>query len=181
VRPLAAEIQSPGALGLIPVGGQISGPFSSLPVFPGAVFAWADGGLIDRTAFSTFFGVAGHVYNGGVDPGSNKVRKPDKRGRVSVGADNFGQGEAGRIPNSNRALGQNGGEERHAQTSAELAVHAHVVSAYAMSVAHGQLAYGAGSDGFTGVGTMPMNNTGSGTAANVMQPYEVDVWVVRVA
>ncbi|HEX4501084.1 MAG TPA: phage tail protein, partial [Scandinavium sp.] len=39
----------------------------------------ADGRLIDRTTYAEFYNRTGHAYNGGVDPGGNKVRIPDKR------------------------------------------------------------------------------------------------------
>lgn len=81
----------------------------------------ADGGLIDKTVYSVFATGASNAYNGGVDPGSNKVRKPDKRGRTSYGADNMGTsahsgsaGAAGRLTTAAshpNARGQNGGAE----------------------------------------------------------------------
>ena len=87
----------------------------------------ADGRLIDRTTYATYFARAGHAHNGGVDPGSNQVRIPDYRGRTHVGPDNMGtvRGAANLIPNSNRARGQNGGAERHTLASAESGVAAH--------------------------------------------------------
>lgn len=117
---------------MVPIGVPIPYGGSSLPA--GGRWDWADGGLINKTTYSEFFGALGHVYNGGVDPGSNMVRKPDKRGRVSVGADNFGQGAAGRLPNSNRVLGQSGGAERHQHT---VASHAHYVPAVIVANAGG--------------------------------------------
>lgn len=165
----------------IPIGSVVSYAGTTLP--PGGQWDWADGGLIDRQVGgvdTTFFQRVGHAYNGGVDPGSLKVRKPDKRGRVSVGADNFGQGAAGRLPNSNRTLGANGGEERHSNTLAENGPHGHNVSVLQSS------------SGFGG-STIPMSNgtgtataqatqsSGSGTAHNNLQPYECDNYIVRVA
>lgn len=121
----AASHQEGGAddIGSVPIGGMIAYAGQALPA--GTKWDWADGGLIDKTTFATFFGRVQHAYNGGVDPGSNKVRKPDKRGRVSVGADSMGVGAAGRLPNSNRALGQNGGEERHTLAATEAGVSSH--------------------------------------------------------
>lgn len=113
--------------GQVPIGGQILYAGGVLP--SGTEWAWADGSLIDRTVYATFFARVGHNYNGGVDPGSNKVRLPDKRGRVPMGADNFGAGAAGRIAVASAARGQNGGEERHTLTAAELAAHSHPASA----------------------------------------------------
>jgi microcystin-dependent protein len=112
----------------VPVGGQI--PWSGVgnPADP----AWSacDGGLIDRATpeGASFFAVAGHVHNQGVDPGSNMVRKPDKRGRGSIGAIDMGT-TAGAGPNTNAraqlARGNVGGEVLHVQTISETPVHNH--------------------------------------------------------
>lgn len=121
--------------GQVPIGGIISYAGGSLP--PGTEWDWADGGLIDKTTFATFFGRVGHNYNGGVDPGSNKVRKPDKRGRVSMGADNFGPlGAANRVTVSPATRGGNGGEERHTTSVAELPAHSHPASSGTESADH---------------------------------------------
>lgn len=124
--------------GQVPIGGVISYAGGTLP--PGTEWDWADGGLIDRTTFATFFSRVGHDYNGGVDPGSNKVRKPDKRGRIPMGADNFGPlGAANRITVANRARGQNGGSERVqlASTESGLPAHSHTDSGHSHSASSG--------------------------------------------
>lgn len=112
--------------GQIPIGGVIAYAGGSLP--PGTEWDWADGGLIDKTTYATFFARVGHAYNLNVDPGSNKVRKPDKRGRVSMGADNFGPlGAANRVTVDPAARGFNGGLERITLAALEsgVAVHGH--------------------------------------------------------
>jgi microcystin-dependent protein len=75
----------------VPVGTIVPYAGTGDPV-PG-VWVIADGRLIDRTTYSTFYtaqGTTAHVYNSGADPGSNKVRIPDKRGRIPVGAVSMG-------------------------------------------------------------------------------------------
>ncbi|HEX7088719.1 MAG TPA: hypothetical protein VF192_01205 [Longimicrobiales bacterium] len=67
----------------VPIGGVVEYAGVSEP--PGGQFVFADGRLIDRTAHPDFFTRAGHSYNGGVDPGGNMVRVPDRQGRVAVG------------------------------------------------------------------------------------------------
>lgn len=114
--------------GQVPIGGLIPYAGSALP--PGSEWDWADGGLIDRTTYATFFARVGHAYNGGVDPGGNLVRKPDKRGRVPMGADSFGPlGAANRVPTETAAgrglRGQNGGAERVQLASGESGIPAH--------------------------------------------------------
>lgn len=172
---LAADVLS----ALVPIGGLI--PYAGDGDPAGGRFLLADGRLLDRAtpAGAAIFTVAGHAYNGGVDPGSNRVRIPDKRGRVSVGADNMGttQGAAGRLPNSVRAKGQGGGEERHALTAGETpSVH---VGDWRADVA----AAAPGTGALDQRGSRPGNERytpGPGTAHNVLQPYEVDNYLVRV-
>jgi hypothetical protein len=173
---------------LVPVGLPFAWPGATLPTFPlpagvtavpGTTpeFAWADGDLIDRTIYTVFFAVVGHGYNAGVDPGGTplKVRKPDKRGRVMVGADNMGIGAAGRLTTAaghNNARGQNGGEERHTLSTNELPQHRVWNDdgiGTALGVAGGSF-YGPYS-GFIG----------GNAAHNVAQPYEVDNVIVRIA
>jgi len=88
----------------------------------------ADGKLIDRTTYGAFFARTGHAYNGGVDPGSNKVRVPDHRGRKPVGAIDMGSA-LGAAANDNAHLqaarGSTGGEVNHVLVVQELAAHAH--------------------------------------------------------
>lgn len=146
VKPLADRLEAlltlikagdPATIEGIPIGASIPYTGSVLPnVAGGPVWAWADGSLIDKTTYATFFTRTGHAYNGGVDPGSNKVRTPDKRGRVPMGADNFGVGGASRITVSNALRGGNGGEERHVTTAAELPAHSHTASSGTESADH---------------------------------------------
>jgi microcystin-dependent protein len=185
---------------LVPVGLPLAWPGAALPTFPlpagvSAVpgvtpeFAWADGALIDRTIYAAFFTVIGHGYNGGIDPGNNKVRLPDKRGRVSVGADNMGSalGAAGRLPNSNRVRGQNGGEERHTLTTAEIPKTGFVdENNIALNLAHlsgGNALPGGGRNllDTTGYNGGFLQTAGGQGPHNTMQPYEVDHMIVRIA
>lgn len=153
----------------------------------------ADGGLIDKTVYKAFFDGVGHAYNAGADPGSNKVRKPDKRGRGSVGADNMGTsahsgaaGAASRLTTAaghSNVRGQNGGEERHTPTLSEMYSHAHPIP-YGdnNSVSGGawvtQYSSTSPATGNLQIGTGTM---GSSSPFNLMQPYEADLWIVRIA
>jgi microcystin-dependent protein len=158
----------------------------------------ADGRLIDRTTYAAFFGRVGHKYNGGVDPGSNMVRLPDRRGRVSVGADDMGtaQGAAGRIPNSNRAAGQNGGAEQHGHTVNN---HDHTMTAHSHNLGVGgpSASYAGGGSSAPGLAVASNTHTHGGStvdsstpqtggsspgtnSAFSMQPYVVDSVIVRV-
>lgn len=184
---------------LPPVGAEMAYAGTTDP--DGGQFVLADGRLIDRTVHAEFFAKAGHAYNGGVDPGGNMVRIPDKRGRASVGADDMGtaQGAAGRLPNSNRVRGQAGGVERVTLTVPELPSHAHPVS----DPGHTHLPAAGGNflNGTLGAGTqipgagngivsslqtaaavtgISIQNAGGGGAHTNMQPYEVGNVIVRV-
>lgn len=187
----------------IPIGAVI--PYAGTTLPPGGQFLWADGTLINRTIYATFHARAGFAYNGGADPGSGTpqqgtatvgllTRLPDKRGRVSVGANNFGQGASGRLT-ANNALGQSSGAESVALTSnTQNAVHAHATSdpghSHSYDASHdvngGFAAAAYGSGGFTnqtnGSGTgIGIQNSVGGSSHGNMQPYEIDNYIVRVA
>lgn len=151
------------------------------PVGPdGAVWLLADGRLVSKATYAEYFARAGHAYNLGVDPGGGNVKLPDKRGRVSVGQDNMGtaQGAAGRLPNTNRALGQNHGEERHQQSLSELVSHTHqyTVCGIVATIDGGSFA-----NVSNVLGTANTGAAGGNVAANIVQPGEVDNVIVRVA
>ena len=83
-----------------PVG--VLPPIGSVLTFagPSAPSGWlfCDGSLVSTTTYQDLFGVIGHVFNGGVDPGSGQFKLPDMRRRSVIGVA------------SNLALGANEGE-----------------------------------------------------------------------
>lgn len=160
---------------VVPVGAGIPWYGTGDPAaINGATFLLADGRLIDKTTFAAFFAAVGHVHNGGVDPGSNKVRIPDLRGRAPVGADDMGTvaGAAGRLPNSNRALGQSGGEERHTLTGVPRGADGWVST---------QFGTGIGFTSASGLTQLYETPGSAGSPHNNMQPYYVENVLVRVA
>lgn len=96
---------------------------------PGGAWLIADGRLIDKTIFATFFSTVGHAFNGGVDPGGGLVKLPDMRGRVPVGTDNMGTsaGAANRQTGHTaaNARGLTGGVDMSTLSLAQLAAHTH--------------------------------------------------------
>lgn len=168
--------------GVLPIGSQV--PWVGT-VDPGdGVWVLGDGRLIDRWTYTKFFNFAGHAYNGGVDPGNNKVRIPDKRGRSSIGAPDFGTAAGAATGNARAqaARGLNGGEVAHTQTMGELAPHAHTVSLGSTVMNPGNTPVEA--VGATGghAGTFGITqNQGGGGAHNNLHPYEADFWIVRIA
>lgn len=201
------EIARSAVIAEVPLGTQVSYTGASLPT--DGRWDWANGALISQASFPEYFALIGHTYNGGVDPGGGSFRKPDKRGRVAVGTDSMPVGgAAGRLPNSNRARGQSGGEERHLLTEAEAALPAHfhnmdtaaagggdknTVTIGGRSYVRGDdVAGGTATNAITrgtpggymygiGVGSAISRAAGPATAShNVLQPYEVDNVIVRV-
>lgn len=154
----------------------------------------ADGSAVSRTTFATLFEHLGTTF--GVGDGSTTFNIPDLRGRDVVALDNQGTaGDAGRLSVAN-TVGLTGGEELHALTTAELAVHSHGVTdpthlhgvEYRNTVHLTNLATGGGigslSDATTGVTVaastgITINNAGSGTAHNNMQPYILGYKIIR--
>lgn len=79
----------------------------------------------DRTIHAALFAVIGTTY--GVGNGSTTFNMPDLRGRVPMGADNAGVGDAGRIT-GNDARGNTSGAESVALTASLIPNHAHDIS-----------------------------------------------------
>ena len=86
------------------------------------------GQLVDRTTYSDLFAVIGTTYS--VGDGVTTFGIPDLRGRVAAGKDNMGGTAAGRLTSTTldgTILGQGGGSQTHALTTAQLASHTHTV------------------------------------------------------
>lgn len=139
-----------------------------------------DGRSLLRSDFPNLFAAIGTVW-GAVD--GTHFNIPDLRGKTVIGQ--------GTNPStgSTFALGSYGGEEAHSQTSSELATHAHA------DIGHSHVESGAGPNvttigagapqptavpipAVTAVGNANIQNAGSGTPANVMQPYGVVNWAI---
>lgn len=172
-------------------------PLGSIQEYAGASdpadTSWllCDGRAISRITYAALFDVTGTAFGSG--DGTNTFNLPDHRGRASVGPDNMGTaaGVANRIPNSNRARGQSGGEERHVLTPAEGPIrnHAHVppgpnalfdtVNNTGTGPNAATSPYGQNS-GVAATGN-PVGGEQNGAAHNIMQPYVVTNRIIRVA
>jgi len=134
----------------------------------------------------------------------NLVRLPDKRGRSSIGANTFGQGSAGTANSRAQwARGANGGEVAHllawqesgtngnATTGGDTPDHAHAPdvggAAFATNYGYDFIA-GPGGWGFrtyTGGASARhahyLNARNADWAHNIVHPFEVDNYIVRIA
>jgi hypothetical protein len=205
----SSNIQDRRVLAGLKAGGQV--PIGSIIPWVGSgdvgdgYWIAADGRLIDKTIYSTFFARAQHTYNNGVDPGSNKVRVPDKRGRSSVGAFSFGtDGLNGVVALSssdntrvNLARGASTGERNHINLAAESGMPSHTpvlnfngaINNHVLNDAAGPTAYKSLNDGssFSGditrtvlsINTVPAQDASS--AHNTVHPVQADNYIVRIA
>lgn len=139
-----------------------------------------DGRSLAIVDYPNLYAAIGNVW-GSVDSAHFNI--PDLRGKTLVGqGTNPGTG-------TTFALGSSGGEEAHAQTLSELATHTHADAGHTHTesgAAPNATTIGAGAPqptaiptpSITGVGSASIQNSGSGTPANVMQPYGVVNWAI---
>ena len=152
----------------LPIGSMI--PYGSQNNVP-SNWKICDGSEISRTTYADLFNVIGTSYGAG--DGSTTFNLPNKRGRVSVGLDSS-QTEF-------NTIGKKGGEKTHQLKEEELPSHAHTVKGtvgsggYAEGVSFGNSA----NPGYTS--WVSMSAVGGNQPHNNLQPYEVDVWIIKVS
>lgn len=143
----------------LPIGSMI--PFGSVNNIP-SNWKICDGSAISRETYAELFDVIGTSYGEG--DGSTTFNLPDKRGRVSVGLDS-NQTEFDTI-------GKKSG-------SKYLQKHKHGLGA------EGAWYYGVSTANLSGTGTWAYrayetNEAGEGDSGN-LQPYEIDIWIIKVS
>ena len=152
----------------LPIGSMI--PFGSQNNIP-SNWKICGGSAISRETYAELFNIIGTSYGAG--DGSTTFNLPDKRGRVSVGLDS-NQTEF-------NTIGKKDGENKHTLTPSELPSHAHTVKGtvgsggYAEGVSFGNSA----NPGYTS--WVGMSAVGGNQPHNNLQPYEVDVWIIKVS
>ena len=152
----------------LPIGSMI--PYGSQNNVP-SNWKICDGSEVSRTTYADLFSVIGTSYGAG--DGSTTFNLPNKKGRVSVGLDSS-QTEFSTI-------GKKGGEKTHQLKVEELPSHAHTVKGtvgsggYAEGVSFGNSA----NPGYTS--WVSMSAVGGNQPHNNLQPYEVDVWIIKVS
>lgn len=149
-----------------------------------------DGSAINRVTYASLFAIIGTTYNIGGEAGTD-FRVPNLCGRAPIGV-GTGSGLTA------RALADSGGEESHALSTAEIPAHAHGVNDpghthtwpnVIPNTAGGNTFVGiisenlsitvsnlANQNSATGVS---VNNSGSGTAHNNMQPSCVTNFIIK--
>lgn len=154
----------------------------------------ADGRAISRTTFAALFALWGTTYGAG--DGSTTFNIPDLRGRVVVGGNNASLPNGASGSYSTRALAATGGAETHTLITAELPAHSHTLTDpghyHSPQTGTNFLTTGGtgesttGGDGGSSLATstdttgITVNNTGSDTAHNNMQPFLVLNMIVKV-
>ena len=143
----------------LPIGSMI--PFGSQENIP-SNWKICDGSAISRETYAELFDVIGTSYGAG--DGSTTFNLPDKRGRVSVGLDS-NQTEFDTI-------GKKSG-------SKYMQKHSHKLGA------EGAWYYGVSTANLSGTGTWAYrayetNEAGEGDSGN-LQPYEIDIWIIKVS
>lgn len=172
-------IEFPDAGEVLPIGTML--PYASTNNIP-TNWRICDGSEVSRTDYAELFNIIGTAYGEG--DGETTFNLPDKRGRVSVGLD-LNQ-------NGFNNVGLKAGEKTHTLTANEMPSHLHnqstigndgAANPWVTSANSGQwgvesrnqYAYRAGTG--TYLNTYP---TGGNQAHNNLQPYEVDVWIIKV-
>lgn len=199
---LAALQAYEAQLGGVPVGAMMA--FGGTTVPTGWLLCF--GQAVSRSAYAALFAAIGITYGQG--DGSSTFNIPDKRGRISLGADNMGGSPAGVVTQAvsgvNAALVGAIGGDQHAQADSGLAVSAGTATSVVTDPGHLHV-FKPVSDGGTGTfaggraggpGT-PMNTEIATTGITVtttlaaqtitttlsgnsqnMPPVEVDNWLI---
>ena len=154
---------------VLPIGTMI--PFGSQNNIP-ANWRICDGSEVSRTAYADLFNVIGTSYGEG--DGETTFNLPDKRGRVSVGLD-IDQSEFDTV-------GLKDGQKKVVLKTEELPPHSHEFTRSRLYFAEtaGPNALGATSNASNSA-TATTQNTGDGLGHYNLQPYEVDVWIIKVS
>ena len=158
----------------LPIGSMI--PFGSQENIP-SNWKICDGSAISRETYAELFDVIGTSYGEG--DGSTTFNLPDKRGRVSVGLDS-NQTEFDTI-------GKKSGEKTHQLTINEMPSHDHRLTPFVdIRQGDGQTNANSGSlgthlGGYVSKPNTAVSPTGGDQPHNNLQPYEIDVWIIKVS
>ena len=144
-------------------------------------YMFADGSAISRTTYAELFSIIGTTYGSG--DGSTTFNLPDKRERVSVMyKENSTNGTTGATLGT---LGAKGGEFKHTQTISEIATHSHsdiLVTGIPVGInaSGGTSAISVSGNQSGNLGNLYTGATGSSHPMNIMQPYLVCNYIIKV-
>lgn len=143
-----------------------------------------NGQAVSRTDYDLLFSIIGTTY--GVGDGSTTFNLPDLRGRVPLGK-GTGTGAGGETYNFE--LGNKGGEYSHILTVGEMPSHTHIIAdtengairvqGYSDSTRHTGLIRTDAEHEWTNH-TLTAAPTGGGAAHNLLQPFEVHNFIIKV-
>lgn len=143
-----------------------------------------NGQAVSRTDYDLLFSIIGTTY--GVGDGSTTFNLPDLRGRVPLGK-GTGTGAGGEVYNFE--LSAKGGEYSHILTVGEMPSHTHIIAdtengairvqGYGESTQHTGLIRTDANVEWTNH-TLTAATTGGGAAHNLLQPFEVHNFIIKV-
>ena len=144
-----------------------------------------DGASILKATYLNLFNAIGYVYGGS----ALNFNVPDMRGRVAVGT---GDGDGAGTEKTNRVLGTFGGEETHTLSVAEMPSHSHTSNStidstggYGLiyydthSTQHAEVNDGVEPNLYQTPIALAINDTGSDTPHNNMQPFLVLNYLIK--
>lgn len=155
---------------VLPIGTMI--PFGSDKNIP-SNWKVCDGSEVSRTTYADLFNVIGTSYGEG--DGETTFNLPNKKGRVSVGLD--------KNQSQFNSIGKKGGEKEHQLTANEMPSHSHSITAYQGDTVwkEGLPWARASAESHMKTTQWYCSNTGGNQAHNNLQPYEVDLWIIKVS
>ena len=175
----------------IPIGSPIpylgaAAPTSYLLCYGETIGDVGSGADLESADYEALFDIAKEAApNAGTESfaGGDSVTIIDLRGRVVAGQDDMGGTSANRLTGASGGvdgdgLGNNGGSETHALTSAQNAAHSHTVPNNGLSAQSGNGQYGGNLTGVNVLG-ISTGSSGSGSAHNNVQPTAILNYIVR--
>lgn len=143
-----------------------------------------DGAEVSRAAFATLYGVVRDTFGSG--DASTTFNLPDFQRRIPIG-----QGGVS-VSGPANTIGSTGGEEKHQLTTAEMPAHTHTQTADHSHVMRGLTGSGSSTgafintyapnqvaSGITDTAISTLDNTGSDTAHNNVQPSLVVNFIIK--